>query len=159
MILAISAILLYNFYPFVTAFQKKDKISPVHQELIAKISGFYLTNDGFIFKSKEEKSLPTIEVITAPLRGGEKVAGDDFKIIIELLNLVKNYKLEVEKITVYNKERMDIQLTSGPVVLISAKVSIPNFISSLQVILERFKIEGKVPLYIDMRFDKPVIKF
>ena len=50
-------------------------------------------------------------------------------------------------------------LSSRLIVVISKDKDFSSQVASLQFILIRSKIEGKIPTKIDLRFDKPVLKY
>lgn len=52
-----------------------------------------------------------------------------------------------------------IKLVSGEEIIISSKKDLNLQVSSLQLILNRLKIEGKRFTRLDLRFDKPVVVF
>ncbi len=71
--------------------------------------------------------------------------------------LMKN--IEVRRLEINLFEDLTLFLKKGPQVLISSKKGIGQQVDSLQLILERAKIEGKQIKVIDLRFDKPVVTF
>lgn len=52
-----------------------------------------------------------------------------------------------------------VQLIAGEEVLLSSKKPLASQISSLQLLLSRFTIEGKRFTRLDLRFDKPIAVF
>jgi hypothetical protein len=82
--------------------------------------------------------------------GGEK--------LLETLSLV----LKFEKVNeiVEDQEGIKIRLTSGTnIILPSNDEARQDKINALQMVLSRFRIEGRSPVKIDMRFEKPVVSF
>ena len=69
-----------------------------------------------------------------------------------------NYVL-LEKLVVAPEERITLLLTEGVIASLSAKKEIYSQVDSLQFILRQSKIEGELPRFIDLRFDKPVVKY
>ena len=58
-----------------------------------------------------------------------------------------------------SSEKKIIATFSGNLTVLFSKEKDLNFqVASLQFILWRAKIEGKVPYFVDLRFDKPVVK-
>ncbi len=58
-----------------------------------------------------------------------------------------------------SSEKKIIATFSGNLTVVFSKEKDLNFqVASLQFILWRAKIEGKVPYFVDLRFDKPVVK-
>ncbi|MEK9178151.1 MAG: hypothetical protein AAB801_00045 [Patescibacteria group bacterium] len=71
--------------------------------------------------------------------------------------------LDSKKIRYESIEKIDdyylVKTNDGGEVLISDRKSIDEQVSSLQLISDRLKIEGKKFKRLDFRFDRPVIKF
>lgn len=60
---------------------------------------------------------------------------------------------------IFDKEEVVASFSAGPTVLFSASKDLRGQVASLQFILSRTKIEGKIPLKIDLRFEKPILKY
>lgn len=71
--------------------------------------------------------------------------------------LAKN--IEARRVEITNSQELTVFLKTGPQVLISLDKDLKKQVDSLQLILERAKIEGKQIEVIDLRFDKPVITY
>lgn len=73
--------------------------------------------------------------------------------LIELLNS-NNFKVDnlLEKENIF-----EVTLPSG-IKVIFASNNLEKQVASLQLMLKRFKIEGRKVTLIDLRFDKPIIK-
>lgn len=56
-------------------------------------------------------------------------------------------------------ESFEATLSGNLLVLFSKEKEYSNQVASLQFILSRSKIEGKIPQKIDLRFDKPVLTY
>lgn len=67
--------------------------------------------------------------------------------------------IEARRIEITDSRELTVFLKTGPKVLISLNKNIKEQVDSLQLILERAKIEGKQIELIDLRFDKPIIKY
>lgn len=67
--------------------------------------------------------------------------------------------LEVRRAEISQSRKLTLHLKTGPEVLLSLDRDLKKQVDSLQLILERAKIEGKQIMLIDLRFDKPVIKY
>lgn len=67
--------------------------------------------------------------------------------------------IETRRVEVVNSKELIIHLKTGATVLVSIDTGRQQEVNSLQLILERTKIEGKKIEVIDMRFDKPVITY
>lgn len=67
--------------------------------------------------------------------------------------------IEARRLEITDSRELTVFLKTGPKVLISLDKNIKEQVDSLQLILERAKIEGKQIELIDLRFDKPVISY
>jgi len=94
--------------------------------------------------------LPQKESMKVPL--WENSASDDFNNSIESIGLKIISKDEFENY-------LEATLSGNLHVFLSKKEEISRQVASLQYILNRSKIEGKIPSIIDLRFDKPVLKY
>lgn len=56
-------------------------------------------------------------------------------------------------------ESFEVTLSGNLLVLFSREKEYASQVASLQFILSRSKIEGKIPQKIDLRFDKPVLTY
>jgi len=60
---------------------------------------------------------------------------------------------------IFDEEEIIASFSAGPTVLFSTGKDLKGQVASLQFILSRTKIEGKIPLRIDLRFEKPILKY
>lgn len=54
---------------------------------------------------------------------------------------------------------LEASISGGITVLFTTQKDLNNQIASLQLMIERFKIEGKLPKKVDLRFEKTVVTF
>lgn len=73
-----------------------------------------------------------------------------------LVNLLAEKNIKINNIKFIN-DRIEIKIIDGPLVIIK-NTDIEKQVTSLQWIVERFKIEGRQVNVIDLRFSKVVIK-
>ena len=76
-------------------------------------------------------------------------------------NLKKTFNLvgyEIKELSDFDTY-YEATLSSRLVVIIGKDKDFSSQVASLQFILNRSKIEGKIPTKIDLRFDKPVLKY
>lgn len=78
---------------------------------------------------------------------------------LDLLYQLLVSNIETRRLEITNSRELAVFLKTGPKVLISLDKNIKEQVESLQLILERAKIEGKQIQLIDLRFDKPVINY
>ncbi len=67
--------------------------------------------------------------------------------------------IEARRVEITSSRELTVTLKIGPKILISLDKDLKKQVDSLQLILERAKIEGKQIELIDLRFDKPVITY
>ncbi|MCL5438461.1 MAG: hypothetical protein M1268_00545 [Patescibacteria group bacterium] len=78
---------------------------------------------------------------------------------IELKDILKKYKIEFSNIAVSTGSSYLVEFKDGSKAIISQNKPFASQVSSLQLILSRFTIEGKKLSMIDFRFDNPLIVF
>ncbi len=124
-------------------------------------------NNGFLLFDKEGIGFEEVKekgdfplIIANPglqnLKVGSRIE-DRQKVVFPILDFLRG-KEKVENIS-FDSEKIDLVLEGGPEVLFVAEDEFPKKLTSLQTILNRFRIEGRRPVKIDMRFEKPVITF
>lgn len=87
----------------------------------------------------------------------EKFNQEEVKKALEVIVLARQYSLTFERIKIENQRGLVLLLSETEVFLPTEEL--PSKIASLQMIISRAKIEGKMPIKIDLRFKKPVITF
>ncbi|MCL5432967.1 MAG: hypothetical protein M1524_02520 [Patescibacteria group bacterium] len=75
----------------------------------------------------------------------------------ELKEMLNKYKIEFLRLSVSTGSAYLVDLGDGSKAIISQKKPMVSQVSSLQLILSRFTIEGKRLSLVDFRFDKPLI--
>jgi len=118
--------------------------------LLMENKGLLLDQEAVVIKEVDiNPGLPEIET--------EKFNQEEVKRALEVIVLVSQYSLTFERIKVENQKGLVLFLSETEVFLPTEEL--PSKIASLQMILSRAKIEGKMPIKIDLRFKKPVITF
>lgn len=56
-------------------------------------------------------------------------------------------------------EKVEVTLEGGIMCVFTLGKPVSPQVASLQMIINRFKIEGKKPKEVDLRFEKPIVKF
>lgn len=77
----------------------------------------------------------------------------------QLENLLKEKKVRFKKITTGTDSSYIIHLEDGEEAVVSFNKDIKSQISSLQFILSRLTMEGKLFSRLDLRFEKPIVIF
>jgi len=136
--------------------------------LIKGSQGFLgLSEDGrilFYVKSKSSNfSLPIINyyqlINQTVYKVGNWIDFHDIKISLILLNQLKDFNLVIEGIDIINEDMIVFKLKDNKRIIFTSKKNWQNQIFSISLILKHLKIEGKNFKNIDVRFDKPIIKF
>lgn len=76
----------------------------------------------------------------------------------EVTEELRKAGFEVESLSIESADTIHVSLSGGTTVVFKTEEIIKQ-VSSLQVLLSRFKIEGRIPQKIDLRFEKPVVVF
>ncbi len=118
---------------------------------------FLIDKEGLIFdQQKESGVIPTLNLGLQNPKVGSRIDETE-EVVLKILAFLKGK----EDILFITKEADDyfLQLTEGLSILFPGKDETQEKLDSLQMMLTRFKIEGKRPIKIDLRFAKPVISF
>lgn len=98
-------------------------------------------NDFFLFQS--EKILKPMTGISSERELVEEFSKTDVRVI---------------SLSIIGEKELEASISGGTKVLLKTE-KIAQQVSSLQVMLSRFKIEGRIPKKIDLRFEKPIVVF
>lgn len=71
---------------------------------------------------------------------------------------LRQYGFEVKE-AIFGEDHVQITLGDKTIIFFSLKRDLTSQVASLQFVLSRNKIEGRKPSIIDLRFEKPVLKF
>lgn len=121
---------------------------------------FVIDQNGTAFKSATEKlNLPLLEGIFTPLTIGGSFAESETRHLFMLLKLLREEGIVIQTITLLDKTTAKLLLSPNSIIIIKTSIDPYYAVSSLQVMLRSFRIEGKFPRMIDLRYDKPVLSF
>lgn len=118
---------------------------------------FLTDQEGMVFaKTSDYLNIPQLFVFKLKVAVGEKLTKEIIN-CLEILNKVKTFGLRIEKgwtdnndLVVFTEEKSKI------IIRLNEKINVQ--LASLQLILSEAKIDLKEVEFIDLRFDKPVIK-
>lgn len=120
---------------------------------------YFLTDDsGFIF-SLVLKS-PTISVVEYwdnSLKVGSSINNQNFLKLLAIIQKLKEIELVISGVKVYSTNTV-LVMSSQPI-LFSLDTDVENQLAALQLILQKAKIDDENMFFIDLRFDKPIVKF
>lgn len=119
---------------------------------------YALDEDGVVLtKYPSQSGLPTIAIAMPALQPGEKISDTGAFAAINFLRETAPM-LTVSDIIIYDNLSLRAQAGSMSIVF-PQNADIPALARTLQTMIAGFRIKGKLPAIIDLRFDKPVVTF
>lgn len=115
--------------------------------------------EGLLFREASGENLPVIDLsesFTGSL--GEIIGGEEVGAYLEALNVVKEKGLAASAITL-KPGMVELKLKAGPAVFLSVKSPVADQVELLAQILKRYKLTGRTPKQVDLRFSRPVVRF
>lgn len=119
-------------------------------------SGSYLADDeGVIFeKANIGMDLPKIFVYRHKINLGDQIL--QVRDSVKILDKIKSFGIDMKIISILD----DFLITeTQPKILFNLKGEIDTQLASLQLILNQAKIDSNSLEFIDLRFDKPIVRF
>lgn len=110
------------------------------------VGSFLVDNEGMLFAGNQE----------AGLKIYSENKNKDFKKIISILNKIKFFGIEIMDVIVIENILL---VNSVPKMNFSLDKDSDMQLASLQLILSKAKIDEETIEFIDLRFDKPIVKF
>lgn len=126
-----------------------SRLEPVATVYIIKDAtreAFLLDEEGAIFSG----------TTSATLKIYSETKNINFKNILAILNKIKIFGIEVGEAVVTQNS---LTINSMPKIVLDLSRETEMQIASLQLILQQAKIDGEAAEFIDLRFDKPVVRF
>lgn len=119
---------------------------------------FLVDETGVVFATARENMYFPL-VVTGRISLKEGIILDDpaEKTALEIVNLIQETDLKLDKLIIEEKQILAM-FDSIEVVFKTEDVDSEK-LKALQFLVKRFTIEGKKPKKIDLRFDKPIVKF
>ncbi len=128
--------------------------------LISSPSAYFLSDDGVVIGKADNNifyQFPLIYYNNLHPNIGDTV-GNDLQSLLELLAQLKNSNIIVQRIEIDpNLQEAHIVTSDDTLILLSLTKNYQNVATPLQIIMTRFRIEGKSVSTIDFRFDKPIV--
>lgn len=108
---------------------------------------------GFLVRIYRQVEFPPFgeEKILKPISGGGSAEN-------ELAQEFKKADLRIISVSITGEKEIEASISGGTKVIFKTE-EIGQQVSSLQLMLTRFKIEGRIPKKIDLRFEKPIVVF
>jgi hypothetical protein len=124
---------------------------------------YLIDRSGYILEKKETypKSKPKIILKNShsSFKPDQELNQDGLSAGLFILELIKDNFLLFDRLVVDSNERITLFLSEGVVATLSAQKEVAPQVDSLQFILRQSKIEGDLPSFIDLRFNKPVVRY
>ncbi len=154
----VDSVKIVKEYPRTVHVQIKKK-QPLAQ--IEQANLFYVIDPtGLIFSVYSKKqNLPVITGLFDNLGTGYQFEASLAHNFFPLLLLLKNQEIEITDIKVYARDRAELKTTAGVLISYSTAINPTIAVSSLQMMFQSFRIEGKFPKRVDILYDKPVVTF
>lgn len=118
----------------------------------------FVDREGFVLGDSDGRtSLPIIELQHVSIHTGEKLEDRRVGFVLSFLEAFAEI-LKIKSIT--NPESTQfIVKTDNTDIYITQDKSISEITATLQTLITGFRIKGTLPSVVDLRFDKPVVKF
>jgi hypothetical protein len=149
----------------------KNFPSSLTVEVIDRKPIFYSTYENqTIFIDEEGKILPNLKIwdnvsktklnceIKIDKNTDSVSDADLIKQFMTVFRLIDETSWTVDDFTCINKNENKMTVENIEIIYLSS-IDANNLISSLQVLFKQFRIEGKQPVRIDLRFSKPVVQY
>lgn len=148
-------------------FQKKYPhtlvIVPILRTAVARLTlttrEVLLDESGIVLADADTSSppLPRLIVPLSTVRIGETISDPRVTAALSFITGVRDI-LPIQSISV--EDERSLRAKSGTVdILFPQDGQIPAILATLQTLLSGFRIKGTLPTFIDLRFNKPIIKF
>ena len=117
---------------------------------------YIVDEEGLIFTQKEEDNLPMIYLSEQILEVGKKIENIDFSKIVQLFVKLPQMNRSFTQVKISEHR---LQIKNDQKIVFSLEKDILMQLASLHLILEKAKIDNRSMDSIDLRFDKPVVKY
>lgn len=118
---------------------------------------YIVDDEGMVFsKLESEQSLPKMYSILENISLGQKIKSNPLRNSVKILQ-----KLTILNITPYDAyfDNKVLLINSNIKIIFDPFNNIEGQLASLQLILEKAKIEENITEFVDLRFDKPVVRY
>lgn len=124
--------------------------------VIDKFSEHHIDKEGILLPKREDIDLPKIEIFNIQVFSGQKGDWRMVKAVALVANMSKQGIL-VDRIIIDERQSLfQMFLKEDILVFIPYNFEQLSVAASLQIIMSRFKIEGKRLRKVDFRFEKPI---
>jgi hypothetical protein len=123
-------------------------------------SGVYLVDRGgmvFARLPQPVNTLPSLRASSQPAVG-QPVSTMGVRLGLQLVTGLRSIQPMVTGVNLHD-DQLDIQLSGPPLLLVDAHASSEEVLLQIQVMLAKFASENRYPVQVDMRYDRPVLKY
>ncbi|OGE64503.1 hypothetical protein A3J13_02670 [Candidatus Daviesbacteria bacterium RIFCSPLOWO2_02_FULL_36_8] len=118
---------------------------------------FVVDDEGMIYSSNiENLNVPMIYINGININVGQKISGGVIENLLKIFEKMKIFGIVVKNAKMYSEELFLIN--AEPRIIFKMDKNIDIQIASLQLILNKAKIDNESIEFIDLRFDKPIIR-
>lgn len=122
-----------------------------------KVASFISDDEGFIFSDRVENlNIPEIYITAENIPIGKQIENNLIKNSINIINNLKSYNLNSKRSEIFEDYLL---IDDNPKIAFSLKKDVSIQLGALQLILNKAKIDSEKLEFVDLRFDKPVIKY
>lgn len=119
---------------------------------------FVIDQDGEIFAHWSVEDLPKILYLSTEETGiGKKLAKSLVESLLVLFDKLKVFNVDFAQVKVYSGG--NILVDGHTTIVLNQKYDLQKQLASLQLILEKAKIGDEEILFLDLRFEKPVVRY
>lgn len=137
-----------------------DRIATPSARQSGDVNGFVVDEEGVVFAKGDATSytdIPRIYDLNGNISLGQKI-----KMIsdaLEVLDKITSFNLSFSESEILNGLFLIYPRGTGPRIIFNLEDNLDTKLASLQLILGQAKMDGKDLEFIDLRFDKPIVKF
>lgn len=123
-------------------------------------SEFLVDREGVVLLKEHRDNLPVIYFGGVALDVGKSIGEGLMQNTLIILEKMKTFGIEIEEAKIYSQEILLINpVTQKPRIIFALNKNIDIQLASLQLILARAKIDMEEMEFVDLRFDKPIVKY
>lgn len=120
---------------------------------------YYADNSGVVISEGKDENKLVIVTEKTSLKPGTEMDLKSEKLALLLADRLDRYpSLKGGQKIVIDEDKFSLFFSRGFVVILPLEEDLDSYLKSLQILLDRFTIEGRLPQEMDLRFSKPVVK-
>jgi cell division septal protein FtsQ len=127
-------------------------------QLVAPNGTYLVDRDGFIFAKSSHPTLPKLATNEILAGVGKQTSARGVKLGLNLVDGLRNAEPRVVDVLLRGNQ-LDITLTGDPKIYISDTRSAGPSLLEIKALLFKFKQENRYPKELDLRFERPLIRY